>query len=126
MNLTILSGRLTANPETRYTADSQMAVSKFTLAVDRIGKEKGTDFIRVVAFGKLGELSEKYLEKGKKVLIQGNIKTGSYERSDGSKAYTTDVICEKMEFLDSKNMGKDDNVPSGFIPMDDLDDSIPF
>lgn len=121
MNLTILSGRLTANPETRYTADSQMAISKFTIAVDRIGKEKGTDFIRVVAFGKLGELSEKYLEKGKKVLIHGNIKTGSYERSDGSKAYTTDVICERLEFLDSKRTESESQVPDGFMAVDDSD-----
>lgn len=82
-----------------YGSGSQMAICKFTLAVDRMGKDKGTDFPRVTVFGKQAETCEKYLAKGRQVGITGRIQTGSYEKSDGTKVYTTDVIADRVDFL---------------------------
>lgn len=103
MNQVILIGRLTKDPETRYTSGSQMAVCTFTLAVDRPtkqGEEKKADFPRITVFGRQAENCEKYLSKGKKVAVQGRIQTGSYQNSQGQKVYTTDVIAERIEFLE--------------------------
>ena len=102
-NLVFLIGRLTKDPETRYTAGSQMAVCTFTLAVDRPtkqGEEKKADFPRITVFGRQAENCEKYLSKGKKVAVQGRIQTGSYQNSQGQTVYTTDVIAERIEFLE--------------------------
>lgn len=102
-NLVFLIGRLTKDPETRYTSGSQMAVCTFTLAVDRPtkqGEEKKADFPRITVFGRQAENCEKYLSKGKKVAVQGRIQTGSYQNSQGQKIYTTDVIAERIEFLE--------------------------
>ena len=104
MNCTILSGRLTADPEVRTTQNGTVMVN-FTLAVERRFKRDGeptADFIRCVAFGKSAEFFERYVSKGKKMIIRGRIQTGSYTNRDGQKVYTTDVIVEDQEFAESK------------------------
>ena len=105
MNSVILIGRLTRDPELRYTSGTQMAVATFTVAIDRpvrAGAEKQTDFPRVTVFGKQAENCEKYLAKGRLVGVQGRLQTGSYTNKDGQKVYTTDVIVEEQEFAESK------------------------
>lgn len=136
MNNVTLIGRLTKDPEVRYTAD-QMAIAKFTVAVDRFGKEKQADFIPVTVFGKQAENCEKYLVKGRKVAIQGRIQTGSYENKEGKRVYTTDVVANTVEFVEwgdrdglparagENSIAKSkDGVPEGFQSIDD--DDIPF
>ncbi len=108
MNKVILMGRLTRDPEVRYSqGESAMAIARYTLAVDRRfnrgGDEKSADFIGCVAFGKSGEFAEKYLRKGTKIVVTGRIQTGSYTNRDGVKVYTTDVVVEDQEFAESKN-----------------------
>lgn len=110
MNKVILSGRLTKDPEVRYSQGGEpMAIARYTLAVDRRrGKsanegEQTADFISCVAFGKSGEFAEKYLKKGTKMIITGRIQTGSYTNKDGVKVYTTEVVVEDQEFAESKN-----------------------
>lgn len=108
MNNVSLIGRLTRDPEVRYTAGTQMAVARFNLAIDRTvgqGKEKQTDFPSIVAFGKTAELCERYLSKGRQVAVQGRLQTGSYQNKDGATVYTTDVMADRIEFLGSKNDG---------------------
>lgn len=102
MNKVILIGRLTDNPDVRYSnkENEALAIARYRLAVDRIGE--GADFISCVAFGKQGEFAEKYLKKGTKVAIEGRIQTGSYEK-DGKKVYTTDVVVERQEFCERKS-----------------------
>lgn len=102
MNKVILIGRLTDNPDVRYSnkENEALAIARYRLAVDRIGK--GADFISCVAFGKQGEFAEKYLKKGTKVAIEGRIQTGNYEK-DGKKVYTTDVVVERQEFCERKS-----------------------
>lgn len=106
MNKVILMGRLTRNPEVRYSqSDNSMAVARFTLAVDRRFKrdnEATADFISCVAFGKTAEFFERYMHQGTKVCVEGRIQTGSYTKQDGSKVYTTDVVVENAEFAESK------------------------
>ena len=120
MNKVILMGRLTRDPEVRYSqGDNATAVARYTLAVDRRfnrnNDEQTADFINCVAFGKSGEFAEKYLHKGTKIAITGRIQTGSYTNKDGVKVYTTDVVVEDHEFAESKNSaGSADN--SGFAP----------
>lgn len=104
MNKVILLGRLTDNPDVRYSQAQnmeQLCIARYTLAIDRRGKDAGADFPRCVAFGKNGEFAEKYLKKGTKIAITGRIQTGSYEK-DGVKHYTTEVIIEEQEFAESK------------------------
>lgn len=108
MNKVILMGRLTRDPEIRYTqGENQMAIARYTLAVDRRfnrGNDENTaDFISCVAFGKSGEFAEKYLRKGIKIAVTGRIQTGSYTNKDGVKVYTTEVVVEDQEFAESKN-----------------------
>lgn len=108
MNKVILMGRLTRDPEVRYTqGENQMAIARYTLAVDRRfnrnNDENTADFISCVAFGKSGEFAEKYLRKGTKIAVTGRIQTGSYTNKDGVKVYTTDVVVEDQEFAESKN-----------------------
>ena len=110
MNKVILMGRLTRDPEVRYSqGESSMAIAKYSLAVDRRGRsqegDQTADFINITAFGRAGEFAEKYLHKGTKVLVTGRIQTGSYTNKDGVKVYTTDVIAEDQEFAESKNAG---------------------
>ena len=113
MNKVILMGRLTRDPEVRYTqGDNAMAIARYSLAVDRRFKRDGepdADFINCVAFGKSGEFAEKYLRKGTKIAVVGRIQTGSYTNKDGQKVYTTDVVVEEQEFAESKNSGSSDN-----------------
>lgn len=103
MNKVILMGRLTREPDIRYSNNNgdQLCIARFTLAVDRRAKKDETDFISCVAFGKLGEFIEQYVRKGTKLAITGRIQTGSYEK-DGQKVYTTDVVVEEAEFAESK------------------------
>lgn len=110
MNKVILMGRLTRDPEVRYTQGEQpMAIARYSLAVDRRfarNNQEGqqtADFISCVAFGKNGEFAEKYLHKGTKIAVEGRIQTGSYTNKDGVKVYTTDVVVESQEFAESKN-----------------------
>ena len=107
MNKVVLIGRLTADPEVRYTqGDQPMCIASYRLAVERRGKkvegQQNADFISIKAFGKGGECAEKYLHKGMKVAVSGHIQTGSYTKQDGSKVYTTDVIADEQEFCESK------------------------
>ena len=102
MNKVILIGRLTKDPELRFTAGSGTAVSRFTVAVNRQFKKDETDFINCVAFGKTAETISQYLTKGRQIAITGNIRTGSYDGQDGKKHYTTDVAVESFEFIGSK------------------------
>ena len=110
MNKVILMGRLTRDPEVRYSqGENAMAVARYTLAVDRRQSrnnqngEQTADFIQCVAFGRSGEFAEKYFRKGMKVLVTGRIQTGSYTNKDGQRVYTTDVVVEDQEFAESKN-----------------------
>lgn len=109
MNKVILMGRLTRDPDVRYSEN--MAVARYTLAVNRYKKEGNSesDFISCVAFGKTAEFAEKYLRKGMQMLISGRIQTGSYTNKEGQKVYTTDVIVTEHEFTESKNSGSGNN-----------------
>ena len=102
MNKVILIGRLTKDPELRYAAGNGTAVCRFTVAINRQSKKDETDFINCIAFGKTGETITQYFTKGSKIAITGNIRTGSYDAKDGTKRYTTDVIVETFEFVESK------------------------
>ena len=107
MNKVILVGRLARDPELRTTGGGQ-SVCRFTVAVDRRFKRDGqptADFISVVAFGKQAELINQYLGKGRRIALEGRIQTGSYTANDGSKRYTTDVILDNFDFIDSRNEG---------------------
>ena len=138
MNKVILMGRLTRDPEVRYTqGDNAMAIARYSLAVDRRFKRDGepdADFINCVAFGKSGEFAEKYLRKGTKIAVVGRIQTGSYTNKDGQKVYTTDVVVEEQEFAESKNSGSSDNNQSApankntdFMNIPDgIDEELPF
>lgn len=110
MNKVILMGRLTRDPDVRYSqGERSMAIARYTLAVDRRGRrnqdnnEQTADFINCVAFDRAGEFAEKYFRQGMRVLISGRIQTGSYTNRDGQKVYTTEVIIDDQEFADSKN-----------------------
>lgn len=107
MNKAIIVGRLTRDPEIRYSAGSEpMAIANFTLAVPRWNDEEA-DFIRCVAFGKKGEFAESYLFKGTKVILEGHIVTGKYEHKDGYTVHTTDVVADSIEFAESKKKDED-------------------
>ena len=142
MNNVTLIGRLTRDPEVRYTSGSQMAVARFSIAIDRParqGGEKQTDFPSIVVFGKQAENCERFLTKGRLVGIEGRIQTGSYTNKDGNKVYTTDVVANRVEFLEwgdraggsgfgqsqsSASQSMDMGIPEGFSAIDD--DDIPF
>ena len=144
MNKVILMGRLTRDPEIRYSQGEQStAVARYTIAVDRRfrrdGDQQTADFINCVAFGRQGEFAEKYFRKGTKVLITGRIQTGSYTNREGQKVYTTDVVVEQQEFAESKAAGNGSNgnnspLPSpntaagdGFMNIPDgIDEELPF
>ena len=119
MNKVILMGRLTRDPEVRYSqGDQATAVARYTLAVDRRFKRDGdqqtADFINCVAFGRSGEFAEKYFHKGIKIAVTGRIQTGSYTNQEGQKVYTTDVVVEEQEFAESKAASEQSG---GFQPM---------
>lgn len=139
MNRVILMGRLTRDPEVRYSqGENATAVAKYTLAVDRrqarSNDEQAADFINCVAFGRAGEFAEKYLRKGTKIAITGRIQTGSYTNKDGVKVYTTDVVVEDHEFCESKQNNNPAPAPErrasaadGFMNIPDgLEDELPF
>ena len=136
MNKVNLLGRLTRDPEIRYSqGNDQMAIARYTLAVDRRFKRDGeqtADFISCVAFGKAAEFTEKYLKKGTKIAVTGRIQTGSYTNRDGQKVYTTDVVIEEQEFAESKAASGENEQPAscdpqGFMSIPDgIEDDIPF
>ena len=144
MNQVSLIGRLTRDPEVRYGAASQLAVARFSIAIDRgkdkDGNDRGADFPTIVCFGKTAELVERYLGKGRLVGITGRIQTGSYEK-DGRKVYTTEVLADRVEFLDRGDKAErrgngggtarqasapqtQSDIPDGFESL--TDDDIPF
>ena len=123
MNSVNLTGRLTKDPEYHET-DSGMQICRFQIAVDRItkqGEEKKADFPRIVTFGKLAETCNKYISKGKMVGISGHLQTGSYEKEDGQKVYTTDVIADRVDFLSP--MQKEESPSDDFQT---LNEDVPF
>jgi single-strand DNA-binding protein len=144
MNHVVLMGRLTRDPDVRYTqGENSMAVARYTLAVDRRTKKEGAqqtaDFISCVAFDRAAEFAQRYLFKGTRVLIGGHIQTGSYTNRDGNKVYTTDVVIESQEFTESKNNADQSGaaasasnqgkpIGDGFMEVpDDIDDEgLPF
>jgi len=135
LNRVVLIGRLTKDPDLRYTAGNQTPVARFTIAVDRFSKREGqpdADFIPIIVFGKAADNVGKYMKKGRLVAVGGRIQTGSYTDQEGKKRYTTDVIADEVKFLDKGN----NNAPSGggdfgggysedFHPVDENDD-LPF
>ena len=147
MNKVILMGRLTRDPNVRYSprnnSQEEMAIARYTLAVDRRGAKDGqqsADFISCVAFGRDGEFAEKYLKQGTKVVVTGRIQTGSYTNRDGQKVYTTDVIVEEQEFAESKAASASNSgyqaspspspsadIGDGFMNIPDgIDEELPF
>lgn len=127
MNRVILIGRLTRDPEIRYSQGEQStAVARYTLAVDRrfsrnngADNQQTADFIGCVAFGRSAEFAEKYLRKGIKIAVTGRIQTGSYTNREGQKVYTTDVVVEDQEFVESKNANSANTANAGgFVPVD--------
>ena len=125
-------GRLTRDPEIRKGKTSkgeEMLVARYTLAIDRRGKDAGADFIGCVVFGKGAEFAEKYLKKGTKIAVTGRIQTGDYTNKDGQKVYTTDVIIEEQEFAESKAAsGTAQTAPDDeFVPIPDgIEGDLPF
>ena len=145
MNKAILMGRLTRDPEVRYSqSDSSMAIARFSLAVDRRYKKQGdevtADFFNCTAFGKQGEFVEKYLKKGTKVVVTGRIQNDNYTNKDGQKVYSVQIMVEEIEFAESKassqsNAGNDGSAQpqmgapdaDGFMNIPDgIDNSLPF
>ena len=143
MNKVILMGRLTRDPNVRYTQGAESTcVARYTLAVDRRAKQEGqqsADFIGCVAFGRNGEFAEKYLKQGSKIVVTGHIQTGSYTNRDGNKVYTTDIIIEEQEFAESKAAAErnqqqepqpqpqPETDENGFMNIPDgLDEELPF
>ena len=134
MNSVQLIGRLTRDPEIRYT-DGGASIARFGLAVDRRFKQENgadADFINIVSFGKTAEFIEKYFHKGMKIALNGRIQTGSYTDKDGKKVYTTDVVAENVEFCESKGNSANNDAPATAqngefmnIP-DGMDEELPF
>lgn len=120
MNNVSLIGRLTKDPEVRYISDSQMAVARFTIAINRMSKEKQADFPTIVVFGKQAENCEKFLGKGRLVGIQGRIQTGSYTNKEGVKIYTTEIIANNVKFLDYGD-NKQEEIAGEFAALEDFD-----
>ena len=129
MNNVSLVGRLTRDPEIKAT-NSGSTYARFSIAVDRRGKDAGTDFINIVAFGKTSEFIERYFRKGQRIGINGRIQTGSYEGKDGKKVYTFDVIAENVEFVESKSASSSATPANadGFVNIPDgvEDPGLPF
>jgi len=140
MNSVSLIGRLTKDPDIRYASETQTAVARFSIAIDRgkdrDGNSRGTDFPNIVCFGKTAELVERFVSKGRLVGIQGRVQTGKYEK-DGRTVYTTDILADRVEFLDwgDKNGNEGErpfqgaskassDIPEGFGTL--TDDDIPF
>ena len=147
MNKAILMGRLTRDPEVRYSSgENALAIARYTLAVDRRfhkDNEASADFIACVAFGKGGEFAEKYLRQGTKIVVTGRIQTGSYTNREGQKVYTTEIVVEDQEFAESKAASQNNSQTSagsrqqppppmptdkdGFMQIPDgIDEELPF
>ena len=144
MNKVVLMGRLTKDPDIRYSQGANpIAIARYTMAVDRRytkgGEENSTDFISCVAFGKSAEFAEKYMKRGMKMLITGRIQTGNYTNKDGQKVYTTEVVAEDQEFCENKTANQeaaqkassDSSTPhkgdeNDFMRYDAADNSLPF
>lgn len=135
MNKVELVGRLTRDPEVRYSQnENNTAVARFSVAVNRRYVKDGeqtADFISCVAFGKTAEFIERYFRKGNAIGITGRIQTGSYTNKDGAKVYTTDVLIEEVEFVEKKQDGATNNAPTttddGFMNVpDNIDEELPF
>lgn len=145
MNKVILMGRLTRDPEVRYSqGENSMAIARYTIAVDRRvrrdGDQQTADFINCVAFGRSGEFAEKYFHKGIKIAVTGRIQTGSYTNKDGQRVYTTDVVVEEQEFAESKSASANNAgaaaangnaagsaIGDGFMNLPDgIDEELPF
>ena len=125
MNHVCIMGRLTKDVEIRNTADT--TVARYTLAVDRIGKDKGADFIPCVCFGKNADFAEKYLKKGMKIAVEGRIQTGSYTNKEGYKVYTTDVIVNAHHFCESKSGEAKEEKADDFMNVpSDVDEDVPW
>lgn len=129
MNKVVLVGRLTKDPELKFTVNKGTAVTRFTLAVNRdYKKEDGTqeaDFINCIAYSKRAEIIAQYLTKGKRFTVSGSIRTGSYDAQDGTRRYTTYVVVDGFDFIDSSDSKvNNDNFNDDMIPVDDGD--IPF
>lgn len=138
MNKIILIGRLTRDPEIRYsTNDNNTAIARYTLAVNRPFRKNGeqqADFLPCIAFGKTAEFAEKYLAKGMRVAVEGRIQTGSYTNQEGQKIYTTDVVVERQEFLEKRadngrqpDSGAAESYDDRFMDIPDgIDEELPF
>ncbi len=139
MNKVILMGRLTRDPDVRYSqGENPLAIARYSLAVDRSysrNEENKTDFFNIVAFGKSAEFAEKYLRKGMKMLITGRLQTSSYTNKEGQKVNSTEVVAEDQEFCESKSANQQSgSVPDGphkgddndFMKFNDSDTSLPF
>lgn len=141
MNSCVLIGRLTKDPELSFVPATGLAVTKFSLAVDKdMSKEKKqeaqqkgqvtADFINITVFGKMAENCANYLAKGKQAAVRGRISTGSYTTQTGEKRYTTDVIADRVEFIGGQakpqNEPQDIFEPTDYNPFDDSDSGIPF
>lgn len=129
MNKVVLMGRLTKDPELRFAAGSGKGVCRFTVAINRQFKRDESDFINCVAFGKPGETISEHFAKGNRIALTGNIRTGSYEAQDGTKRYTTDVVVESFEFIETKNSTSSSDDSFGAIPSDvvpETDGEMPF
>lgn len=130
MNRAILMGRLTRDPEVRYTSgERSMAVARYTLACDRRGRnnsgeQQTADFINIVAFDKAGEFAERYFRQGMRVLVSGRIQTGSYTNKEGQKVYTTDIVVDSQEFADSKGAGSGSGSGSSAAPSSSVGDGF--
>ena len=122
LNKAIIQGRLTKDPEIRYTANTNTTVVSFTLAINRFSKqeENKVDFINVVAWGGTAEHISKYFTKGQMAIIDGRIQTRNYDDKDGKKVYVTEVVAEQVYFADSKKQGSsDEQEPNVYEPFDD-------
>ncbi len=138
MNRVILIGRLTKDPDVRYTSNQDAtAVARYTLACDRAYKKKGeqtADFINCVSFGKNAEFAEKYLKKGMKIAIEGRWQTGNYKNRDGNTVYTNDCVVERQEFAENKNQNAEQSRRqepkpdvNDFVSVPDgIDEELPF
>ncbi len=137
MNKCLFTGRLTRDPEVRYTqGEKASAIARFSLAIDKQDKEHTTGFINVVAFGRLGEFAEKYLKKGIKIELESHVSPGSYTNKEGAKVYTFDFVADRIDFAESKssqggNSGNQTSVADeeddGFMDIPDgIDDELPF
>lgn len=137
MNKVVLMGRLTRDPEIRYSqGEKAMAIGRYTVAVNRRFKREGdaeADFIQCVVFGKSAEFAERYFRQGMRVSVSGRIQTGSYTNKDGVKVYTTEVIVEEQEFAESRsesqrNVGTPNaDAGDGFMNIPDgIDEELPF